>query len=131
MESAFQFSNPSLTKMEFCINEDFENGRDKEVKMAVNMGIQIDRSSTDNNARVSLTLEIGKKDSSDPFYVCATEMAEFRWPDSLNMGMIENYWNQNAPVIVAVIFETHYLIDYARQHAYTPNFIVFIDFSEK
>ena len=28
MESAFQFSNPSLTKMEFCINEDFENGRD-------------------------------------------------------------------------------------------------------
>ena len=30
MESAFQFSNPSLTKMEFCINEDFENGRDKE-----------------------------------------------------------------------------------------------------
>ena len=68
MESAFQFSNPSLTKMEFCINEDFENSWDKEVKIAVNMGIQIDRSSTDNNARVSLTLEIGKKDSSDPFY---------------------------------------------------------------
>lgn len=41
MESAFQFSNPSLTKMEFCINEDFENGRDKEVKMAVNMGIHL------------------------------------------------------------------------------------------
>ena len=61
MESAFQFSNPSLTKMEFCINEDFENSWDKEVKIAVNMGIQIDRSSTDNNARVSLTLEIGKK----------------------------------------------------------------------
>ena len=56
MESAFQFSNPSLTKMEFCINEDFENSWDKEVKIAVNMGIQIDRSSTDNNARVSLTL---------------------------------------------------------------------------
>ena len=52
MESAFQFSNPSLTKMEFCINEDFENSWDKEVKIAVNMGIQIDRSSTDNNARV-------------------------------------------------------------------------------
>lgn len=50
MESAFQFSNPSLTKMEFCINEDFENSWDKEVKIAVNMGIQIDRSSTDNNA---------------------------------------------------------------------------------
>ncbi|MEI3592753.1 MAG: hypothetical protein V8Q05_07980 [Lachnospiraceae bacterium] len=26
MESAFQFSNPSLTKMEFCINDDFQNG---------------------------------------------------------------------------------------------------------
>ena len=65
MESAFQFSNPSLTKMEFCINEDFENGRDKEVKMAVNMGIQIDRSKVDNSAKVSLTLEIGKKGASD------------------------------------------------------------------
>lgn len=51
MESAFQFSNPSLTKMEFCINEDFENGRDKEVKMAVNMGIQIDRSKVDNSSK--------------------------------------------------------------------------------
>ena len=41
MESAFQFSNPSLTKMEFCINEDFENSWDKEVKIAVNMGIPV------------------------------------------------------------------------------------------
>lgn len=84
MESAFQFSNPSLTKMEFCINEEFESSQDKEVKIAVNMGVQIDRSATDNNARVSLTLEIGKKDSEDPFYVCATEMAEFRWSEALN-----------------------------------------------
>lgn len=39
MESAFQFSNPSLTKMEFCINEDFENGRDKEVvSFRINQG---------------------------------------------------------------------------------------------
>ena len=110
MESAFQFSNPSLTKMEFCINEDFENGRDKEVKMAVNMGIQIDRSKVDNSAKVSLTLEIGKKGASDPFYVCATEMAEFRWPDSLNMGM--KIIESKCPVIVAGIFETHYFTDY-------------------
>ena len=61
MESAFQFSNPSLTKMEFCINEEFESSQDKEVKIAMNMGVQIDRSATDNNARVSLTLEIGKR----------------------------------------------------------------------
>ena len=96
MESAFQFSNPSLMKMEFCINEDFESSQDKEVKIAVNMGVQIDRSETDNNARVSLTLEIGKKAVSDPFYVCATEMAEFRWPDDLSHEMVEKLLNQTA-----------------------------------
>lgn len=111
MESAFQFSNPSLTKMEFCINEDFENSWDKEVKIAVNMGIQIDRSSTDNNARVSLTLEIGKKDSSDPFYVCATEMAEFRWPDSLNVNG-RKIAESKCPFFAARVFKTYYFADY-------------------
>lgn len=31
MESMFQFTNPSLTKVEFGINEGFRNNNDKEV----------------------------------------------------------------------------------------------------
>ena len=130
MESAFQFSNPSLTKMEFCINEDFENGRDKEVKMAVNMGIQIDRSKVDNSAKVSLTLEIGKKGASDPFYVCATEMAEFRWPDSLNMGMIEKLLNQNAPSLLLGYLRP-IISQIKAASPYNAYNLPFIDFSEK
>ena len=119
MESAFQFSNPSLTKMEFCINEDFENGRDKEVKMAVNMGIQIDRSKVDNSAKVSLTLEIGKKGASDPFYVCATEM-----------GMIEQLLNQNAPSLLLGYLRP-IISQITAASPYNAYNLPFIDFSEK
>ena len=130
MESAFQFSNPSLTKMEFCINEEFESSQDKEVKIAVNMGVQIDRSATDNNARVSLTLEIGKKDSSDPFYVCATEMAEFRWPDSLNLEMVEKLLNQNAPSLLLGYLRP-IISQITAASPYNAYNFPFIDFSEK
>ena len=130
MESAFQFSNPSLTKMEFCINEEFESSQDKEVKIAVNMGIQIDRSSTDNNARVSLTLEIGKKDSEDPFYVCATEMAEFRWSGALNNEMVEKMLNQNAPSLLLGYLRP-IISQITAASPYNAYNLPFIDFSRK
>lgn len=130
MESAFQFSNPSLTKMEFCINEEFESSQDKEVKIAVNMGVQIDRSATDNNARVSLTLEIGKKDSEDPFYVCATEMAEFRWSEALNNEMVEKMLNQNAPSLLLGYLRS-IISQITAASPYNAYNLPFIDFSRK
>ena len=130
MESAFQFSNPSLTKMEFCINEEFESSQDKEVKIAVNMGVQIDRSATDNNARVSLTLEIGKKDSEDPFYVCATEMAEFRWSEALNNEMVEKMLNQNAPSLLLGYLRP-IISQITAASPYNADNLPFIDFSRK
>lgn len=130
MESAFQFSNPSLTKMEFCINEEFESSQDKEVKIAVNMGVQIDRSATDNNARVSLTLEIGKKDSEDPFYVCATEMAEFRWSEALNNEMVEKMLNQNAPSLLLGYIRP-IISQITAASPYNAYNLPFIDFSRK
>lgn len=130
MESAFQFSNPSLTKMEFCINEEFESSQDKEVKIAVNMGVQIDRSATDNNARVSLTLEIGKKDSEDPFYVCATEMAEFRWSETLNNEMVEKMLNQNAPSLLLGYLRP-IISQITAASPYNAYNLPFIDFSRK
>ena len=130
MESAFQFSNPSLTKMEFCINEEFESSQDKEVKIAVNIGVQIDRSATDNNARVSLTLEIGKKDSEDPFYVCATEMAEFRWSEALNNEMVEKMLNQNAPSLLLGYLRP-IISQITAASPYNAYNLPFIDFSRK
>ena len=130
MESAFQFSNPSLTKMEFCINEEFESSQDKEVKIAVNMGVQIDRSATENNARVSLTLEIGKKDSEDPFYVCATEMAEFRWLKALNNEMVEKMLNQNAPSLLLGYLRP-IISQITAASPYNAYNLPFIDFSRK
>ena len=116
--------------MEFCINEEFESSQDKEVKIAVNMGVQIDRSATDNNARVSLTLEIGKKDSEDPFYVCATEMAEFRWSEALNNEMVEKMLNQNAPSLLLGYLRP-IISQITAASPYNAYNLPFIDFSEK
>lgn len=116
--------------MEFCINEDFENSRDKEVKIAVNMGFRIDRSKIDNSAKVSLTLEIGKKDASDPFYVCATEMAEFRWTDSLNAEMVEKLLNQNAPSLLLGYLRP-IISQITAASPYNAYNLPFIDFSAK
>ena len=41
MESMFQFTNPSLTKVEFGINERFQNSNDKEVNIKINMTVSI------------------------------------------------------------------------------------------
>jgi len=116
--------------MEFCINEEFESSQDKEVKIAVNMGVQIDRSATDNNARVSLTLEIGKKDSEDPFYVCATEMAEFRWSEALNNEMVEKMLNQNAPSLLLGYLRP-IISQITAASPYSAYNLPFIDFSRK
>ena len=54
MESMFQFTNPSLTKEEFGINEGFQNSNDKEVNIKINMTVSINRKEGCNQAYVSL-----------------------------------------------------------------------------
>lgn len=130
MESAFQFSDPSLTKIEFCVNEGFENNREKEVKIAVNMAFQIDRSQKDNSARVELTLEIGEKSTSDPFYVCASEAADFRWPNELKQEMVEKLLNQNAPSLLLGYLRP-IISQITAASPYNAYNLPFIDFSAK
>ena len=103
MESAFQFSNPSLTKMEFCINEDFENGRDKEVKMAVNMGIQIESQPYFGNWE--------KGGIRSVLCVC-NRNGGIQMAGQSEYGNDRKIIESKCPVIVAGIFETHYFTDY-------------------
>ncbi len=78
MESAFQFTNPALTDLEFKINEEFNKQEDKEVQLSISMSVQVDRSADTNEAIVGLTFELGEKGVNVPFYVKAVEKANFR-----------------------------------------------------
>ena len=43
MESAFQFTNPSLIELEFGANEEYSCSENKEANMAINMSIKVEK----------------------------------------------------------------------------------------
>lgn len=100
MESGFQFTNPSLTSFEFMVNEDFGQREDSGVNVKINIAVNVDRLEDKNEARVSLKLVIGDKSANMPFFINATEAADFRWDDSLDMGLIDKLLHQNAPSLL-------------------------------
>lgn len=100
MESAFQFTNPALVSMEYVINDSFENEQNKEVSIQMNINVSTNSNREKNEASVVLKLEIGAKDSSVPFYICARESAGFRWENSLDEELVNKLLKQNAPSLL-------------------------------
>ncbi len=99
MESSFQFTNPVLSNIEFSYNDAFNNQENKEVQISMNMSINIEKQENSNEALVGLTVTIGGT-NEDPFYVKATEKANFRWESSLDDSVVEGLLNQNAPALL-------------------------------
>ena len=63
-KSAFQFTAPTTTRLEFEINKGFVKGQT--VEMGMDISVQIEQNDTDheipeNTARVSITLVLGEK----------------------------------------------------------------------
>lgn len=99
-KSAFQFKNPILTQLEFGINKEFLNQSNEEQQISVNIDVQVDRKNDVNEAEVSLKFKLGDKDNSNPFYIIATEKAEFRWEAELKDEAVDQLLNQNAPSLL-------------------------------
>ena len=97
--SEFQFSNPALSELEFYINEYGTDGEN--ISVALGMMVNKERIS-ETEALVELTVEIGKKDNSSPFYIKASEGAIFRWEKGSfdNEQDIEDLLDINAPSLL-------------------------------
>lgn len=97
--SEFQFSNPTLFELEFCINDYDTEGED--ISVALGMTVNKNRVS-ETEAIVELIVEIGKKDESSPFYIKASEGAIFRWEKGAfdNEQDIEDLLDINAPSLL-------------------------------
>lgn len=103
-KSSFQFSNPSLTRLSFILNESFE--KEGELSMGIHMNarvLPIEKAEDDSfqEAEVSVTLCIGTKDETTPFYIEAEEMAAFRWEkDAYSEEQVDTLLNQNAVALL-------------------------------
>lgn len=97
-KSKLQFKNPRLKRLEFEINEDFNN--ENLVGLDLNVKTNIDR--IENKAIVSLRLNIFEKENIEdaPFFVEIEMSGEFRWPESIDEETLEVLLNSNAPAIL-------------------------------
>jgi len=97
MESAFQFTNPALTYIEFNINPNFNT---KYTEVQIKHSISVNITKNNDQARVSLICEIGEKNESCPFWIKAEEQADFKWNIELNSELVDKLLNQNAPSLL-------------------------------
>jgi len=100
MTSDFQFSNPLLTAFNFHINHEY-NAETEEVEVGLKISVSKKRTG-EREAIVELTVEIGEKDDSTPFYINATEGAFFKWEENAFNGEkdIDVLLDVNAPALL-------------------------------
>lgn len=97
--SQFQFSNPVLLNVEFSINPKFKSVENREININVSCNVKVNRNEEKPTAVVELEVMIGsKEDENVPFWIKATEAAEFKWQQDVERP--ERLLNQNAPAML-------------------------------
>lgn len=101
MESVFQFTNPALLKLDFKVNDEFDNGKKKEIKINLKVETKVSRGENEDNAFVELCVTVGEDTDKVPFYVYAVEGANFRWEkERYSEEEIHRLLQQNAPALL-------------------------------
>ena len=101
MVSSFQFSNPSLLKLSFALNNGSETKDASQINISLESHVETQPGPEENSAVVVLNLLIGKKDDSSPFFIEAEEAALFRWnPEKVDAEHSEKLLKQNAPALL-------------------------------
>lgn len=95
--SKFQFSNPELEKIEFLVNQNFDEEKYDGIAMQSNIEVQMLEG---KEAVVKLTLSIGDSTDSQPFDICVTMGAHFTWDESVEIEKAEQLLNVNAPAVL-------------------------------
>lgn len=98
--SEFQFSNPTLSELQFYISDTYNPDTDE---INVNLAINVAKKRTgEKEATVELTIEIGEKNEKAPFYVKAVEGAAFRWEEGAfeEEEDVEKFLSINAPALL-------------------------------
>ena len=99
-ESAFQFINPELESIEFCINDEFDK---ESVDINTSLSVMIENNDCDDIdcdtfAKVYLQAIIGDKTDDVPFYINVVISSVFRWKE--NVEDIKSLLKINAPTLL-------------------------------
>ena len=93
-KSKFQFSNPELEKIEFMVNNEFNDEMCDGIAMQSNTEVKVIEA---NEAYVALTLNIGDDTESQPFNITVRMSAKFIWDESIDESKAKKMLNINAP----------------------------------
>lgn len=130
MESAFQFTKPSLVGMEFAINQDFNNQGEQEVKINIGINVNTKRNKAKTEAEVTIEVVLGGREGKDPYFIKASESARFRWKDEIEEDMVEKLLNQNASALL-ISYLRPMITQVTAASPYGAYDIPFIDFTKK
>lgn len=95
--SKFQFSNPELEKIEFLVNQNYNEKKYDGITMQSNIEVQM---LNENEAGVKLTLNIGNSTDSQPFNICIRMGAKFIWDECVGSEKVKQLLNINAPAVL-------------------------------
>lgn len=100
-KSAFRFTNPVLTAIEFKVNDDFSPNDDK-VKMIDGFKVSVYKNEEELSAIVSLEYKLSSEDDNSPFILSATMQAMFEWDEKISddKSEIDNILKKNAPFLL-------------------------------
>lgn len=103
-KSQFQFSNPRLKSIQFITHDEFV--KQGKLNMSIKIATEQKRAenadgSLANSALVAVTVSVGEKDNSTPFYIEAVQEADFKWNErELDEQQIEVLLSQNAVALL-------------------------------
>lgn len=125
--SKFQFSNPELEKIEFSLNQNFDEEKFDGIEMKSNIDVQV----LDNNeARVQLTLNIGNVTDLQPFIIHIKMGANFMWEETINKEKVKQLLNINGPAVL-LSYIRPLVANITNCSRYPVLNIPFIDFTNK
>lgn len=102
-QSSFQFSNPAMIEVHFVIHRDFNTegvGDKLETPIQVMFSPPSTIEARNNSVAAQLTVEVGRDDSTFPFFLSVTMGADFRWDETLPEEMVKQMLSRNAPMLL-------------------------------
>lgn len=126
-ESKFQFKNPTLNNLSFCINEDFKEEKYNGLGDIIS-NLEIKKLNDQNKALVILSLKIGDKSDEKPFCIEICMQSEFIW-ENLDDEKVNSLLRLNAPALL-VSYMRPYISTVTNGSKYPIFNLPFIDFSK-
>lgn len=128
-ESNFQFTDPSLTFIQFQENREFSIEKGKEIEIRTNISVSNKKISA-TEAVVELQIILGEESDKSPFYLKTVFMARFKWVPNIDKDLVDIFLNQNAPALL--LSYARPIISMTTNASHFPSYnIPFINFTEE